>query len=156
MDKHIGIIIFIVIAIISKILEFSQNKKQAKKKTTIPEQKPLAPVDYIAPKNEFDEFLQQIAIVQEDDEKITTPSLEKQQKQKVTKKTAVIENIERKQPDKSPELKMRKFVNVHKTDNSVTETITISSMLKNKSSVRNAFILSEIFQPPLSLRGNER
>ncbi len=167
MDKNIGIFIFIAIAIISKILEYSHKKKQdntgKKTSTSQPAQKPIRPNAYIAPKNEIDNFLKQIGILQEPPEpvkKITVPPLKKQaetkQKKMETTKHKESIDIEGKQPDKLPELQTDSFVDIHKKDDSKTDFITISSMLKNKDSVKNAFILSEIFQPPLSLRGNDR
>lgn len=167
MDKNIGIFIFIVIAIIGKLLEYSQKKKQDKtgKKTSTPQpaKKPIRPDAYVAPKNEIDEFLKQIGIMEEPPKpvkKITVPPIKKQEKVN-RKKIKVTEHKEStdvaiKKPDKLPELPTHNFVDIHKKDDSETGLISISSMLKDKRSVKNAFILSEIFQPPLSLRENDR
>ena len=173
MEKLIGLILFLVIFVVSKMFENAQRTQAAQKQKqrqandragySRPEGKPAGQVrrpeasvpknaDYYAPKDEVEEFLRTIGVIKDES---PVPVQEPPPRKQVKKEKKQVKPVQVTQPP----VEVKQSFDTKPLDMPLKTTPDVEhesgfniSLLRTKDNLKNAFMLSEILKPPLALR----
>ncbi len=172
MEQLIGLIIFLLVVVVGRLIEASQRKQNQERDNSRPAQKPeqsyeppiRRPVEiqrqktepkheeYNAPEEEVEEFLRNIGILPPKEEK----PVHRKRKTHVRQEPAVAKSKSELSEDKDA---LRKKAGIQalpelepiRSDMKGTGFV-FKDMLHDKESLKTAFVLSEVLKPPLALR----